>query len=73
MKYVGGGVNANTNALATFMGQNVLSNAPFAVIWQNGKLTQLNQNGESGVALATAVQAIDDTALNRVYKKTDFR
>ena len=72
VKYTGGGVNNNKNALSVFMGENVMSFTPFAVIWRGGKLVQLNQNGEVGDTLTNAIQAIDDTIFNKVYKKTDF-
>ena len=72
VNFIGGGVDNNTNALTTFMPENIMTFTPFAVIWQNGKLVQLNQNGQVGATLATAIQAAADTMFNRTYKKTDF-
>ncbi len=72
VKYVGTGINSGKNALSVFMGENIMSFTPFAVIWLNGKLTQLSQNGQTGDTLANAIQATDDTLFNKVYAKTDF-
>jgi len=72
VKYVGGGTDTGTNALGTFMGDSIMGNTAFAVIWHNGKLMQLKQNGQTGLAVSAAVTAIDDTMWNRTYKSTDF-
>ena len=72
VKYVGGGIGNGTNALATFMSDSIMGNTAFAVIWHNGKLVQLKQNGQMGLAMSAAVTAIDDTMWNRTYKAADF-
>ena len=72
VKYIGTGVDSGKNALSVFTAENVMSFTPFAVIWQNGRLVQLNQNGQVGDTLSNAIQAIDDTLFNKVYKKTMF-
>ena len=73
VKFIGGGVNNNASDTGVFMGENIMSFSPFAVIWRNGKLVQLNQNGQSADTLSNAIQAIDDTLYNRVYNSKSFR
>ncbi len=73
VKYAGGGVNTGKNALSVFMAENVMSFTPFAVIWKNGKLVQLNQNGDVGDTLSNQIAAIGDTTTLKVYKKADFK
>ena len=70
--YVGGGVSSGQRALQVFMGDNILGDTPFAVIWRNGKLVQLNQNGVPEMTLGNALAAADDTMWYRVYKASDF-
>jgi hypothetical protein len=72
MKFIGGGIDNNRDALTVFMEENVMSWTPFAVIWKNGKLMQLNQNGQTVDSMGNAIQALADTAFNRVYRKANF-
>ena len=72
VKFIGGGINNNRDALTSFMEENVMSATPFAVIWKNGKLTQLNQSGQTLDGMGNAIQALADTAFNRVYRKANF-
>ena len=72
-KFIGGGIANGKNALAGFMADSIMGNTAFAVVWHNGKLVQLNQNGHPGLALTDAVTAIVDTIWNRVYKAADFK
>jgi hypothetical protein len=72
VKFIGGGINNNRDALTSFMEENVMSATPFAVIWKNGKLTQLNQSGQTLDSMGNAIQALADTAFNRVYRKANF-
>ena len=60
VNYIGGGIDSGKNALSVFLGDNILGNTPFAVVWHNGKLVQLDENGQPVLALADAVAAADD-------------
>ena len=71
-KYIGGGLNNNQNALTDFFDDNIISHAPFPVVWKNGKLIQLNQNGAAENTLTQAVTALNNTMFFRVYTSTDF-
>lgn len=70
--YVGGGLDNNQNALTAFFDDVVLTHVPFATVWSNGHLEQLNQNGNKEDTLDNAVTALDDAMYFRVYQKTDF-
>ena len=70
--YIGGGLDNNQNALAAFFDDVVLSHEPFSVVYQNGHLEQLNQNGDAEDHVDTAVIAFDDAMFNRVYSAADF-
>jgi hypothetical protein len=72
VKYTGGGVDSGKNALSVFLGNNILGNTPFGVVWHNGKLVQLDQSGQPVMALADAVAAADDAMWYRTYKASDF-
>jgi predicted lipoprotein with Yx(FWY)xxD motif len=72
VKYTGGGLNNGKNALSAFLGGNILGNTPFAIVWHNGKLMQLDLNGQPVMALADAVAAADDAMWYRTYKASDF-
>ena len=72
-KYFGGGTDNGLNALSTFFGDAIAANTPFAVVWHNGKLVQLDQNGTPiALSLASEIALVDDTLFNRTYKSTDF-
>ncbi len=71
-KYVGGGLNNGKNAIADFFDDNIISHTPFPVVYRNGVLTQLNQNGNAENTLAQAVAALDEGMYNRTYKASDF-
>lgn len=71
--FIGGGIlNNNAKALADFFDDNILSHAPFAVVAENGKLVQLNQNGAAENTMNQAIVALNDTAFSRVYTSADF-
>jgi hypothetical protein len=70
--YIGGGLDNNENALTAFFDDVVLSHAPFATVWSNGHLEQLNQNGDKEDTLDAAVTALDDAMYFRTYKASDF-
>jgi len=70
--YIGGGLNNNDKAIADFFDDNIITHVPFEVVWHNGNLTQLNQNGNFENGLEEAVIALDDSMYGRVYKSTDF-
>ncbi len=71
--FIGGGtLNNNTNALANFFDDNVLSHLPFAVVSRDGKLVQLNQNGAPENQLNQAIVALNDSMVYRTYTSADF-
>lgn len=71
-RYIGGGLNNGKNALADFFDDNILSHTPFPVVWRNGKLQQLNQDGDAENTLARAVTALDASMVYRTFLATDF-
>ena len=71
--YGGDGLNNHRNALANFFDDNVMTHVPFPVVWKNGKLTQLNQNGDAENSLKDAVAALNQTMFFQVYTSADFR
>jgi hypothetical protein len=70
--FLGGGLNNGRNALAKFFGDNVMSHAAFPVVWWNGQLVQLNQNGYPENYLADAVNALNNTMFYQVYTPANF-
>ena len=70
--FTGGGLNNNQQAIASFFDDSILSHLPYSVVWQNGKLTQINQNAAAESTLADAVTAYNNTLFFRVYSPTDF-
>jgi hypothetical protein len=70
--FVGGGLNNNENALANFFDDSIMTHTPFPVVWQNGELTQLNQNADAENDLLCAVVAMDDFMYGRVLGSNDF-
>ena len=70
--YIGGGVDNNKNAIADLFDDTIMTHLPFQVVWQNGKLIQLNQNAAAESTLATAVKGVNQTMFFRVYTATDF-
>jgi hypothetical protein len=72
VKYVGGGLNNGKNGLSTFLQQDVLGLTPFAIVWHNGKLVQLDQNGQLLLQVSDAAATMDDSMFYRVYKASDF-
>ena len=71
-RYIGGGLNSGQNALTDFFDDNIMTHTPFPVVWQNGRLVQLNQNGDEENRLDQAVTAMDESMYYRVYINTDF-
>jgi len=70
--FLGSGLNNGRNALAKFFGDNVMSHAAFPVVWWNGQLVQLNQNGYLENYLADAVNALNNTMFYQVYTPANF-
>jgi len=70
--FLGSGLNNGRNALANFFGDNVMSHAAFPVVWWNGQLVQLNQNGYLENYLADAVNALNNTMFYQVYTPANF-
>ena len=72
-KYWGSGTDYGQNALSVLFGDSIAACTPFAVVWHNGKLVQLDQNGAPVTnALGTEIAALNDTMYNRLYKAADF-
>ncbi len=70
--FVGGGLNFNEKAVAALFDDSILSHLPFAVVWQNAQLTQLNQNGDAEDTVQDSIVALDDSMYGRVYRASDF-
>lgn len=70
--FVGGGLDRNETAIANLFDDAIMTHTPFAVVWQNGALTQLNQNAAAKSTVETAIVAMDDTMFGRVYTAADF-
>ena len=70
--YIGGGLNNNKNAITNFFDDNVLSHVPFPVVYKDGALVQLNQNGNAENTLTDAVVALDDGLFYKTYGAADF-
>ncbi len=71
--FIGGGtLNQNNEAIAQWFDDNGLSHILFPVIWQNGHLEQLNQNGAGENRLDRAIVAFNDSMCYRVYTSADF-
>jgi hypothetical protein len=72
-KYVGGGLNNGGKAIADFFDDNIISHTPFAVVAENGKPVQLNQNGQAENTLDEAVTALNESMFYRTYLASDFK
>ena len=70
--FVGGGQYNNTNALADFFDNAILSHAAFPSVWKDGRLVQLNQNGTEETLVTRAVVSLDVSMYYRVYLPGDF-
>lgn len=70
--YVGGGLNSCKNALDDFFDDNILSHACFPTVYQDGRLQQLNQNGNAEITFKQALLAANQTMFYRVYTVADF-
>ena len=71
--FIGGGLNNNQQAIADFFGDSIMTHLCYPVVWQNGKLIQLNQNAAAVNLLSQSVSALNNTLYFRVYTSTDFR
>jgi hypothetical protein len=72
-KYVGGGLNSGDKAIADFFDDNIISHAPFPTVFRNGRLVQLNQNGDAENTLKQAITALNETMFYRTYTSSDFK
>ena len=70
--YVGPGLNTGERAIANFLDDNVLTHLPFATIAKNGKIEQLNQNGNAENTLQAAVGALNQSAYQITLTAADF-
>ncbi len=71
--YVGGGLNNGEKAIADFFDDSLLSHAPYSTVYHNGKLTQLNQNGNLETPLDQAVAALNANMFGRTLTAADFK
>ncbi len=71
--YVGGGLDNNENALTHFFDDSLLTHAPFAVAVRNGKLEQLNQNGNREDTLHVANAGMNSIMFDKVLTAKDFK
>lgn len=70
--FIGGGMDNNEAAIPTLFDDVLLSHLPFPVVWQNGQLEQLNQNGDAEDTILDSVVGLDDYMFNRVLTSADF-
>ena len=70
--FVGGGPGSGEKAIANFFDDDLLTHAPFAVVSHNGKLVQLNQNGDLEDVLADVLVAANNGAYEHVLVASDF-
>ena len=70
--YVGGGVDNNQKAIASFFDDVILTHTPFPVIVKNGNIVQLNQNAARENTLLNATIALDNYMYGRVLTAADF-
>ncbi|MGY2052575.1 hypothetical protein [Methylobacterium sp. JK268] len=70
--FIGAGIDQNKNAIADFFDDVIMSHVPFPVVVHNGKLYQLNQNGDRENTLDQAVTALDEAMYFRTYTRADF-
>ena len=71
--FIGGGLNNGKGAIPDFFDDNILSHLPFPTVVQNGKLIQLNQNGNDENLLTVAVKALDASIYKKAYDADDFK
>jgi len=71
-KYIGGGLNNGEKAIADFFDDSLLSHTPFSTVYHNGKLVQLNQNGNRETPLDQAVAALNANMYGRTLTAADF-
>ena len=70
--YSGPGLDAGERAIAAFFDDVILSHAPYPTLLHNGKLIQLNQNGNRENSLADAVGAANEVLFTLSLDATDF-
>ena len=70
--YVGPGLDHGERAIAAFYDDVILSHAPFPTLLHNGKLIQLNQNGNREDSLANVVGAANDVMFTMSLHASDF-
>jgi len=70
--FVGGGLDNNQKAIASFFDDAVITHLPFPVVVQNGAIVQLNQNANRENSLLSATAALDDYMYGGVLTSADF-
>ena len=70
--YVGGGLDNGKLAVSSFLGDVILTHAPFASQMQNDQFMQFDQLGNPSLTLAQAASALNDAMFRRVYVASDF-
>ncbi|MGO9109365.1 MAG: hypothetical protein ACLP9L_09040 [Thermoguttaceae bacterium] len=70
--FVGGGLDNNQEAIASFFDDAIITHLPFPVVVKNGAIVQLNQNGDRENGLLSATAALDDYMYGGVLTSADF-
>jgi hypothetical protein len=72
MLYVGPGADRGESAIQDFMDDAIMSHIIFPVVMRNGKLIQLNQDGDKEQTLTSAVNTVDRMMYGNLLTKKDF-
>ena len=70
--FVGGGLDNGQAAIPAFFDDVVMSHACFPVVYHNGVLVQLNQNGAIETPLDTTIASVNAMTYTRVLVAADF-
>ena len=70
--FIGGGVDNQEKAIADFFDDVIITHTPFPVVVKNGKVVQLNQNGDPENSILDATTGLDDYMYGRVLTSADF-
>jgi hypothetical protein len=70
--YLGYGADHNEKAVTDFMDDAIMTHLVFPVVMQQGKLVQLNQDGDREESLVKAVDAIDRTMYGKALVASNF-
>ena len=70
--YTGPGLDNGEKAIADFFDDVILTHAPFPTVLHNGKLVQLNQNGNRETTMAQTIQAANEAMFTLKLDESDF-